>query len=115
MTRQHRPNNNDDSAHQFSAALPFPYAHLTGICRKKVLLELFGENNCDIVCPQQCCDVCDQEIGLLGDKKLELTLLLQAIDELKNVGEITEWIRGGNVAWMQNVTKLSPSAYGQVQ
>ena len=80
-----------------------------------MLLELFGENSCDMVCPEQCCDVCDQKMGLLGDKKLELTLLLQAIDELKNVGEvkITEWIRGGNVAWMQNVTKLSPSAYGK--
>ena len=28
MARQHRPSDIDDSAHQFSAALPFSYAHL---------------------------------------------------------------------------------------
>ena len=115
MARQHRTNDIDDSAHQFSAALPFSYAHLAGTCRRKVLLELFGENSGDMTCPEQCYDVCDKKIGLLGDKKLELTLLVQAIDELKNVGEvkITEWIRGGNVAWMQNVTQSNPSAYGK--
>ena len=32
-------------------------------CRRKVLLELFGENSGDISCPEQCCDVCDQKIG----------------------------------------------------
>ena len=52
---------------------------------------------------------------MLTDRKSELALLIQAIDELKNLGEvkITEWIRGGNVAWMQNIVKLNPSAYGK--
>jgi len=85
MARQNRPNDIDDSAHQFSAALPFSYTHLAGTCRRKVLLELFGENSGDMSFPEQCCDVCDQKIGLLGDKKLESSLLLQGIDELKNV------------------------------
>ena len=90
------------------------YVHLTGICRRKLLLELFGENS-DVACPEQCCDVCDQQIGLLTDKNTESALLIQAIDELKNLGEvkITEWIRGGNVAWMQNIVKSNPSAYGK--
>ena len=114
MARQHRPTDIDDSAHQFSAALPFSYAHLAGLCRRKLLLELFGENS-DVACPERCCDVCDQQIGLLTDRKSELALLIQAIDELKNLGEvkITEWIRGGNVAWMQNIVKSNPSAYGK--
>ena len=43
MARQHCPSDIDDSAHQFSAALPFSYAHLAGLCRRKLLLELFGE------------------------------------------------------------------------
>ena len=79
-----------------------------------MLLELFGEN-ADITCPEQCCDVCDQQIGLLTDKKSELALIIQAIDELKGLGEVkvTEWIRGGNVAWMQNIVKSNPSAYGK--
>jgi len=47
------------------------------------------------------------------DRKSELTLLIQAVDELKNMGEVkvTEWIRGGEIAWMQKVTKSDPSAY----
>ena len=49
MARQGRPNDIDDSAHQFNADLPFLYAHLAGNCRRKVLLELFGENSCDMV------------------------------------------------------------------
>ena len=114
MARQHRFTDIDDSAHQFSAALPFSYAHLAGLCRRKMLLELFGEN-CDMAYPEQCCDVCDQQIGLLTDRKSELALLIQAIDELKNLGEvkITEWIRGGNVAWMESIVKSNPSAYGK--
>ena len=65
--------------------------------------------------PEQCCDVCDQQIGLLTDRKSELALLVQAIDELKNLGEvkITEWIRGSNVAWMQSIVKSNPSAHGK--
>ena len=79
-----------------------------------MLLELFGEN-CDMAYPEQCCDVCDQQIGLLTDQKSELALLIQAIDKLKNLGEvkITEWIRGGNVAWMESIVKSNPSAYGK--
>ena len=60
MARQHRPSDIDDSAHQFSAALPFSYAHLAGFCRRKLLLELFGESS-DMACPKRCCDVCDQQ------------------------------------------------------
>ena len=87
MARQHRSGDIDDSAHQFSPALPFSYAHFAGICRRKLHLELFGENS-DVACPAQCCNVCDQQIDLLTDRKPELALLIQAIDELKNLGEV---------------------------
>ena len=52
---------------------------------------------------------------MLTDRKPELALLIQAIDELKSLGEvkITAWLRGGNVAWMQNIVKANPSAYGK--
>ena len=45
---------------------------------------------------------------LQEDRKFELTLLIQAVDELKNMGEVkvTEWLRG--------VTKNDPSAYNKV-
>ena len=113
MARQHRPSDIDDAAQQFNVALSFSYAHLAGVCRRKLLLQLFGEELSDITYPKQCCDICDQTIGLLTDRKPELALLIQAIDELKSLGEtkITEWLRGGNVAWMQNIVKANPSAY----
>ena len=39
MAKQHWPNDIDDPAHQFSAALPFSYAHLAGTCKRKVPLK----------------------------------------------------------------------------
>ena len=52
---------------------------------------------------------------MLTDRKPELALLIQVIDELKSLGEvkITAWLRSGNVAWMQNIVKVNPSAYGK--
>ena len=45
MGRQHRPNDIDDSLHQFSTALPFSYAHLAGencflSCLERVMMWL---------------------------------------------------------------------------
>ena len=75
MARQHHTSDIDDAAQQFSVALSFSYAHLAGVCRRKLLLQLFGEELSDISNPKQCCDICDQTIGLLTDRKPELALL----------------------------------------
>ena len=85
MARQHRSSEINDSAHQFSLALPFVYVHLAAICRRKLLLESFGED-CTTICPEYCCDVCQIPAVVQEDRKSELTLLIQAIDELKNMG-----------------------------
>ena len=112
MARQHR--SICSSAQQFSLALPYSYAHLAAICRRKILLELFGEESDAIVRPEYCCDVCEMPAMIQGDRKYELALLTQAVDELKDLGEVkvTEWIRGGEIAWMQQVSKCVSSAYG---
>lgn len=114
MAKQHRPSDIDDTARQFSDGLPFCYAHMAGRCRRKFILESFGEGS-DIACPESCCDVCQREIGELTDRKTELSILINAIDELGKMGEvkITEWIRGGCTAWMSNITKRATSAYGK--
>ena len=114
MARQYRSSDINDSAHQFSLALPFVYAHLAAICRRKLLLESFGEE-CATICPEYCCDVCQMPAVVQEDRKSELTLLIQAIDELKNMGEVkvTKWLRGGEIAWMQKVTKSDLSAYNR--
>ena len=60
-------------------------------------------------------DVCQQELGTLIDRKMELSILLKAIGELPKMGKvkITEWIRGGQIAWMKAITKHDDSAYGK--
>ena len=115
MARQHRSSDINDSAYQFSLALPFSYAHLAAICRRKLLLELFGEDSAATVCPEYCCDVCQMPTLVQEDRKSELTLLIQAVNELKNMGEVkvTEWLRGGEISWMQKVIKSDPSAYNR--
>ena len=41
--------------------------------------------------------------------------MILAIDELRKMGEVkvTEWVRGGQIAWMQNVQRASESAHGK--
>ena len=88
---QHHPSDIVNSAHQLGTTLPFSYTH--------TLQDLAGENyfwvvgeNSDVACSEQCYDVCDQQLGLLTDRKSELALLIQAIDELQNLGEVKHWI-----------------------
>lgn len=61
----------------------------------------------EITCPAYCCDVCEMEIAPLEERKNELSILILAIDELRKMGEVkvTEWVRGGQIAWMQNVQR----------
>ena len=42
-------------------------------------------------------------------------LLIQTVNELKKMGEVnvTEWLRGGEFAWMQKVTKSDPFTYNK--
>ena len=45
------------------------------------------------------------EIAPLEERKNELSILILATDELCKMGEVkvTECVRGGQIAWMQNV------------
>ena len=116
MAKQHRNSDIHDAACQFSEGLPFSYAHLAGKCRRKVLLELFGEQTDGITCPEVCCDVCEKQASEYQDRYPELAILIQAIDELGNLGEvkIAEWIRGGQMAWMKTKQGSGDtSAYGK--
>ena len=113
MAKQQRPNDIDDVAKQFSEGLSFSYAHLAGKCRRKILLDGFGEST-EIQCPSPCCDVCQEEIGQLVDRRIELSILIKAIDELGKMGEVkvTEWIQGEQTAWIKNIPRSKATAYG---
>ena len=76
-------------------------------------MDLIGEST-EIQCPSPCCDVCQEEIGQLVDRKIELSILIKAIDELGKMGEVkvTKWIRGGQTAWMKNIPRSKATTYG---
>ena len=114
MAKQHRPNDIDDVAQQFSNALPFCYAHLAGKCRRRIMLQSFDEDVVNLQCPDNCCDICQQELGTLIDRNQELSILLKAINDLPKMGEVkvTECIRGGQISW-KDITKHDDSAYGK--
>ena len=102
-----------DLLKEFSKALPFSYAHLAALCRRKVLVQLFGEDPATAICPEYCCNVCEMPTVLQKDRKLKLCVLVQTINELPSLGEVkvTEWVRGGEIAWMRNVNRHDPTAY----
>ena len=85
---------------------------MSGKCRRKVLVSMFGETE-DLSCPANCCDVCQMEVATLHERNKELSILIQAIDELGKMGEVkvTEWVRGGQIAWMENIQKGNESAH----
>ena len=53
----------------------------------------------------RCCDICDQGVIQMENRASELKLLLDAIKELGNKGEvkIVERIRGGQLTWMKDI------------
>ena len=75
-------------------------ADLAGMCRREVLLNLFGENAAESKDVDNCCDVCKMEIQL-QDMSEELSIVWNAITNIGVKGEvkISQWIRGSSVAW----------------
>ena len=51
-------NNLSRKDEQFSVACRFVNAHLPVVCRRKLLLEMFGEEITDPAVSSDCCDVC---------------------------------------------------------
>ena len=95
--------------------MKFCYSHLSGRCRRKTLIEMFGENAINAKCDSKCCDVCEFGVIQMEDSLHELSILITAIDELGNRGEvkITEWIRGGQLTWVKDVRQKEETAYGK--
>ena len=47
------------------------------------------------------------------DRTSELSLLIQAVDELQDL-KLTEWVWGGETAWMQKIVRSDPSAHSRI-
>ena len=63
----------------YATSWRFTQAHLSGACRRKVLLQLFAENVENARADGQCCDVCiKQDMPSTDDYKKELKVLITA-------------------------------------
>ena len=49
---------------------------------------MFEKDKCNATSTAKCCDVCESEIVDIREKRTELALLVAAIDELGNRGEV---------------------------
>ena len=90
-------------------------AHLAGVCRRKMHLELFGESD-----PQSlnfensCCDVCSlNQQQTMQSFNEEIKILGDALHQIGQKGElkVAEWIRGSTVSWTNAYNKKAHS-YG---
>ncbi len=64
----------------------FVLSHLVKQCRRKVILQHFGEDPADGIAEQRCCDVCeltDQD----DDRQSEILAVLKAVKEIPGFGE----------------------------
>ena len=107
---------NSSIAIAFSKALKFSYAHLARECRHEVVLEGFGEQLQMHQDPDNCCDVCVLPKVSLNNRLHELTIMVNAIDEIGTKGEkkLAQYVRCGNEAWIKSLANLSASkAYGR--
>ena len=100
----------------FSNSWKYVQAHLSGVCRRRSLLDLFGEVDTETTHQGSCCDVCTStELNQCPQKnmKQELAIVIDALDKLGCKGEvkITEWIRGTKLSWTNEFDKTAMS-YG---
>ena len=117
LARQNRVNKISETSRNFSEAMQFCYSYLSGTCRRRVLLKLFGESEDSETSTDKCCDICSQGVIQMENRATELKLLIDAIKELGYRGEvkIAEWIRGGQLTWMKDIQidRNASSAYGE--
>ena len=65
----------------------FVYANLQGKCRRRMLLEYFGEEfDENTQSTISCCDVCESTEAT-SDRYYEIRAIVQALDEVSGVGE----------------------------
>ena len=97
----------------FSESWRYINAHLSGTCRRKLLMDMFGEGDCTPNASGDCCDVCMHQDVERTDHREELKILIDALNTIGRKGEvkIAEWIRGSRLGWTNAFNKKSMS-YG---
>ena len=73
----------------YSSSWRITQAHLSGTCRRKLLLKLFSESADNALTDGPCCDVCqNSENYRTEDYKEELKILLDALECIGPKGEV---------------------------
>lgn len=101
---------------EFSMSWRYVQSHLAGICRRRVLLDMFGETESECKASGECCDVCTHKENVsedYTDYREELKILNDALEQVGSKGElkVSEWIRGSKIPWTNSFNKESLS-YG---
>ena len=89
---------------EFSMSWHYVQAHLAGLCRRRILLDMFGETDTPCAASGDCCDVCiGSESGSI-ELAEELKILNDALEQIGSKGElkVSEWIRGSKIPWTNN-------------
>ena len=92
------------------------HVHLSSKCRRKTLLERFGEESTEYNSKSPCCDVCENTAEIQKSDHIEdLKILYDAMRAIGPQGELimklSQWIRGSALAWTETHDKPSMS-YG---
>ena len=98
----------------FSDSWKYVNAHLAGKCRRRVILDAFGEVDTPAEFTSISCDVCENQAAYqMVDCKEELKILDDALKQVGSKGEvkISEWVRGSKVSWTNEFEK-SALSYG---
>ena len=64
----------------FSESWRYVHAHLAGVCRRRLLLDMFGEEITPANATGDCCDVCLQNNDSELDFKEELKILIDSLN-----------------------------------
>ena len=94
----------------FSDSWRYVNAHLSGTCRRRLLMGMFDEESSSSDASGDCCDVCihrNSNETEYTDHKEELQILLDALSSIGCKGEvkIAEWIRGSKLQWTDAFNK----------
>ena len=84
LARRNRSSEICDTSVNFIEAMQFCYSHLSGNCRRKVLLKLFGETEANAKYESKSCDICESGLVQMEDHFQELKVIITAIVELGN-------------------------------
>ena len=71
----------------FAESWRYVNGHLAGLCRRRMILDLFGEKETPTSALGDCCDVC-RSTSEVSNQKIDLKVLIDALDEVGCKGEV---------------------------